>query len=81
MTATLSIADRATKTRLQIDAVDQQLIKEFPWLPADVVHREVADVSNSLLAGAHFTNHVAVLTGRFASEHLKTFSARLGAPG
>jgi hypothetical protein len=39
-------------------------------LPASVVHREVATVSEGLLADARFTDHVAVLTGRFAAEHL-----------
>jgi hypothetical protein len=66
----LSVKDRAEKTRRQIELVDEQLTKEFSTLPASVVHREVATVSEGLLAGARFTDHVAVLTGRFAAEHL-----------
>jgi hypothetical protein len=66
----LSVTDRAAKTRRQIELVDEQLTKEFSTLPASVVHREVATVSEGLLADARFTDHVAVLTGRFAAEHL-----------
>ncbi len=66
----LSATDRADKTRRQIELVDEQLTKEFSELPASVVHREVATVSEGLLVDAHFTDHVAVLTGRFAAEHL-----------
>jgi hypothetical protein len=66
----LSVTDRAVKTRRQIELVDEQLAKEFSALPASVVHREVATVSEGLLADARFTDHVAVLTGRFAAEHL-----------
>jgi hypothetical protein len=66
----LSVTDRAKKTHRQIELVDEQLTKEFSTLPASVVHREVATVSEGLLAGARFTDHVAVLTGRFAAEHL-----------
>jgi hypothetical protein len=36
-----------------------------------VVHREVANVSARLLATAHFTDHVATLTGRVAAERLR----------
>ncbi len=71
----LSIADREAKTRRQIELVDKQLTKEFSSLPAHVVHGEVTSVSEGLLAGAHFTDHIAVLTGRFASEHLKAAEA------
>ena len=70
----LSPTDRAAKTRRQIELIDEQLTKEFPELPAHVVHREVAKVSDELLANAHFSDHVAVLTGRFAAEHLKTLA-------
>ena len=72
-------AKRAEKTRLQIERVDEQLVKEFSDLSADVVHREVASVSEGLLAGAHFTDHVAVLTGRFASEHLRALETTVQA--
>ena len=68
----LSATDRAEKTRRQIELVDEQLAKEFPELPANVVHSEVMRVSEVLLAKAHFSDHVAVLTGRLAAEHLKT---------
>ena len=68
----LSATDRAAKTRRQIELVDEQLTKEFPELPAHVVHSEVVRVSDGLLANAHFSDHVAVLTGRFAAEQLKT---------
>ncbi len=68
----LSATDRAAKTRRQIELVDEQLTREFSELPADVVHREVAMVSDGLLANAQFSDHVAVLTGRFAAEHLRT---------
>lgn len=40
-------------------------------LAADVVHHEVATVSDGLIANARFTDHVAVLTGRYAAEHLR----------
>ena len=53
-------------TRTRGHGVDQ----EFATLPASVVHREVATVSDGLIANARFTDHVAVLTGRFAAEHL-----------
>ena len=71
----LSATDRAAKTRRQIELVDEQLTKEFSTLPASVVHREVATVSEGLLADARFTDHVAVLTGRFAAEHLRVTEA------
>jgi hypothetical protein len=67
----LSPADREAKTRHQIEQVDIQLTKEFSELPADLVHSEVRRVSQRLLAQAHFTDHVAVLTGRVAAEHLR----------
>jgi len=67
----ISRTERAEKTRLQIERVNEQLVQEFPGLSADVVHREVATVSARLLASAHFTDHVAVLTGRFAADHLR----------
>ena len=68
---TIPTTDQAEKTRHQIEMVDRALIEEFPTLPADVVHQEVAAVSEGLLARAHITDHVAVLTGRFAAEHLR----------
>jgi hypothetical protein len=77
MLKTISTAERAERTREQIERVDEQLIDEFPSLPADVVHDEVATVSKGLLASAHFTDHVAVLTGRFAADHLKDIEASL----
>jgi len=67
----LSIADRKSKTRRQIAQVDTALTKEFSTLEPGVVHREVATVSEGLLEHAHFTDHVAVLTGRFAHENLE----------
>jgi hypothetical protein len=67
----LSTTDRAAKTRRQIERVDEQLTREFSELPAHVVHREVAKVADGLLANAHFSDHVAVLTGRFAAENLR----------
>jgi hypothetical protein len=66
----LSIPDREAKTRRQLALVDTALTKEFATLPESVVHREVATVSAELIANARFTDHVAVLTGRFAAEHL-----------
>ena len=75
----MSSTERAEKTRLQIERVDEQLVDEFSGLSADVVHREVAMVSERLLAGAHFTDHVAVLTGRFAAEHLRELETPSGA--
>jgi hypothetical protein len=47
------------------------LTAAFSWLPADNVHREAERVSARLLAGAHFTDHIAVLTGRHAADHLR----------
>ena len=76
----ISRTEQADKTRRQIERVDEQLTREFASLSADVVHGEVAMVSERLLAGAHFTDHVAVLTGRFAAEHLKDLEALLVAP-
>jgi hypothetical protein len=67
----ISVADRRAKTHRQIELVDTALTEEFSMLAAGVVHREVARVSEGLLANAHFTDHVAVLTGRIASEHLR----------
>lgn len=67
----LSIADRKAKTRRQIALVDTALTKEFATLEPDLVHREVAAVSEELLQHAHFTDHVAVLTGRLAHENLE----------
>jgi hypothetical protein len=74
---TVSVEDRAAATHKQIEAVDRQLTEEFSRLAADVVHREVANVSARLLATADFTDHVATLTGRFAAEHLRAVEARL----
>jgi hypothetical protein len=71
MITQLSPADREAKTAHQLEMLDVQLTKEFSNLPADVVHDEVVRVSERLLAQAHFTDHVAVLTGRSAAEHLK----------
>ena len=67
----LSTAERDAKTHRQIAMVDEQLTREFSGLPADVVHREVAGVSERLLTDARFSDHVAVLTGRYAAEHLR----------
>jgi hypothetical protein len=67
----LSIPDREAKTRRQLVLVDTALTREFSMLPASVVHREVATVSDGLIANARFTDHVAVLTGRYAAEHLR----------
>ena len=75
MIAVLSPADREAKTQRQIESVEVQLTKEFSQLPADVVHGEVVRVSGRLLAHAHFGDHVAVLTGRFAAEHLGAVAA------
>ncbi len=74
MINTPSPEERAAKTRGQIEAIDKQLTKEFSYLAAEVVHAEVARVSAALLAQAHFTHHVAVLTGRFAAEHLRAIA-------
>jgi hypothetical protein len=74
----LSTAEREAKTDRQIAMIDEQLTREFSVLPADVVHREVASVSKGLLAAARFSDHVAVLTGRYAAEHLKV--AALNSP-
>lgn len=76
MLTTLSKTDRAAKTCQQIERVDEQLIKQSARLPSDVVHREVASVSEGLLSEARFTDHVAVLTGRFAAEHLRVLAGR-----
>lgn len=76
----ISKTERAEKTRLQIEQVDDQLVKEFSSLSVDVVHREVAMVSEGLLTGARFTDHVAVLTGRFAAQHLRELETPLKAP-
>ena len=73
----LASGDQEAKTRRQIEAVDRQLTKQFSTLSADVVHREVVSVSEGLLADARFTNHVAVLTGRFTAEHLTVEARRL----
>jgi hypothetical protein len=35
--------------------------------------------TDDTLAGAHFTDHVAVLTGRFAAEHLRDLERPLEA--
>jgi len=67
----LSTAEREAKTHRQIAMVDEQLTREFSVLPAEVVHREVASVSKALLTAARFSDHVAVLTGRQAAEHLR----------
>jgi hypothetical protein len=74
----LTAPERDAKTDRQIAMVDEQLTKEFSILPADVVHREVASVSKGLLAAARFSDHVAVLTGRYAAEHLKARAELLG---
>ena len=70
---------QSEKTRKQIERVDEQLLNEFSTLSADVVHREVAMVSERLLAGAHFTDHIAVLTGRFAAQRLRDRETSLDA--
>ena len=67
----LTIPDREAKTRSQLALVNTELTNEFATLPASVVHREVATVSDGLIANARFTDHVAVLAGRFAAEHLR----------
>ncbi len=77
----LSAPDRAAKTRRQIELVDEQLTREFSELPAHVVHREVATVSDGLLANSHFSDHVAVLTGRFAAENLRAAATPVTPPG
>ena len=77
MNKTLSAEGRAAATRRQIAAMEKHLTKEFSWLSAEVVHREVANVSAGLLATAHFTDHVATLTGRFAAERLRAVETPL----
>jgi hypothetical protein len=72
----LSATDRAEKTRRQIERVDAQLTQKFSELPAHVVHSEVIRVSEGLLANAHISDHVAVLTGRFAAEELSQHDKR-----
>jgi hypothetical protein len=72
-----SRADQDANARHQIELLEVQLSKEFSELPAAVVHREVACVSERLLAQAHFTDHVAVLTGRFAAEHLRAVATQV----
>jgi hypothetical protein len=67
----LSTAEREAETGRQIAMIDEQLTREFSVLPAYVLHREVASVSKGLLAAARFSDHVAVLTGRYTAEHLK----------
>lgn len=76
----LSPTERAETTRRQIARLDVQLTNEFSMLPATAVHREVAKVSEHLLAEANFTDHVAVLTGRFAAEHLRADADALPVP-
>ena len=73
----LSTAEREAKTHRQIAMVDEQLTREFSILPAQVVHREVASVSKALLTAARFSDHVAVLTGRYAAEHPQSGRAEL----
>ena len=65
----LSKEERAAKTERQIEMVDAALVRQFPDLPEEDVHREVALVSKDLIAHAHFTDHVAVLTGRLVAEN------------
>ncbi len=65
----LSKQERAAKTERQIEMVDAALVRQFPDLPEEDVHREVALVSKDLIAHAHFTDHVAVLTGRLVAEN------------
>jgi hypothetical protein len=60
--------------------VDEQLVDEFSDLPAEVVHREVALVAQGLLGRAHFTDHVVVLTGRFAAEYPRDLETLAEAP-
>ena len=76
----LSTRDRNAKTRRQIELVETALTKEFPTLSAGVVHREVTTFSEELLANAHFTDHVAVLTGRYVAEHLEALKQNLKEP-
>jgi hypothetical protein len=67
----ISATDRAAKTRRQMELMEKALTEEFPSLPPNVVHDEFAAVSKKILATARFTDHVAVLTGRYAAAHLQ----------
>jgi len=44
---------REARTQQQIGLIDLQLTREFSKLSADIVHAEVARVSERLLAQAH----------------------------
>jgi hypothetical protein len=71
----LSTTERIAKTHRQIELVETALTKEFPTQSAGVIHREVVTVSEELIAHARFTDHVAVLTGRYVAEHLEASEA------
>jgi hypothetical protein len=71
----LSTTERIAKTHRQIELVETALTKEFPTQSAGVIHREVETVSEELIANARFTDHVAVLTGRYVAEHLEANEA------
>ena len=73
----LTAPEREAKTHRQIAMVDEQLTREFSDMPAYVVHCEVASVSKALLTAARFSDHVAVLTGRYAAEHPQSGRAEL----
>jgi len=75
----ISATERAEKTRVQIERVDGQLVEEFSGLSAEVVHGAVEAVSEELLAGGRFRDHVAVRTGRLAAEHLEGLGTPLAA--
>ena len=68
-----------TDTRRHLDAVEQDLAREFSSLSPDTVHHEVEKISGQLLSSASFPDFVPLLTRRYARDELDRKARELGA--
>lgn len=66
----MDLDDPRQDLRRQVENVREDLRREFAWLPADVVDRQVHQVELDL-AGARVRHYVPVLIRRGAREELR----------
>ena len=66
-------------TRRHLDAVEQDLAREFSSLSPDTVHHEVEKISGQLLSSASFPDFVPLLTRRYARDELDRKAREFGA--
>ena len=57
-------------TKRHLDAVEQDLVREFSSLSREAVHSHVEQIAGQLLSSASFTDFVPLLTRRYARDEL-----------